>query len=293
MRLTLATRDSELALAQSREVAALLAAHGHECELLPLKTRGDLDLASPLRLIEGKGLFTKEIDRAVLDGHADIAVHSLKDLPVDEEPGLALAAVPPRRSDADVLVSDAADVSALPAGSVIACGSLRRQAQVKRLRQDIEFADIRGNIHTRLRKLRESGWNGLVMALAALQRLGLDHTVRHFPLPILPAAGQGALGIRARAADRDVLQALAAINCAPSMARATAEREFLRALGGGCHIPAGMRSTFQDGNLRLEAAIFDEAGNLLASDQQQASAAAAAAMGEQIGRKLAAAEKRS
>ncbi len=254
MKLRIATRGSELALVQSRWVAAKLSEQGIASELVIIKTRGDVLLDKPLHELGGKGLFTKEVDRAVLDGRADLSVHSFKDMPVEDEPGLKLGAIPERESVRDVLVSNASG------GTRVGCGSLRRKAQLIRLGLGYEFVDVRGNIHTRLEKMQRHNWAGLVVAEAALRRLGLDKSYKYEYLEILPAAGQGALGLRIRDNDPAVAAIVGALNSEATAIAATAEAEFLKRLGGGCHIPAGIYSELNGAEIYLKAGVFSPTG---------------------------------
>lgn len=321
MQLTIATRGSELALAQARLVAAELERQGALCRLEVITTRGDRNLTDPLPQIGGKGLFTREVDEAVLEGRADLAVHSLKDMPVEDEAGLLLAAVPERCSDRDVLVLNM-ELRGVPGWKqevasalakqntpqegvaategmlrllaeqtvLVGCGSLRRQMQLQELVPGLLLQGVRGNIGTRLRKTEEGNWGGVVMAEAALQRLGMADALPYLVLPILPAAGQGALGIRARSTDEAVLRALAGLNHEASAQRALAERAFLRAVGGGCHIPAGVRTLQVRGRLFLQGVLYaGRESGFGAAVRAEAEAAAehAAAAGERLGRELA------
>lgn len=281
MQIRIATRGSELALAQARSVARLLEAQGCTCELVMVKTQGDLVLDRPLTGFAGKGIFTKEVDQAVGEGKADISVHSLKDMPAGDEDGLVLAAVPQRASDRDVLVlnqillgsdkvqeivqnGDFARLGRmLDADMPIGCGSPRRQAQLAAILPGARVCGVRGNIFTRLRKMREHGWAGLVMAEAAIERLGLGLDLQYLSLPFLPAPGQGALGIRARSGDGALLALLEKLSDEEGYCRALAEREFILRFAGGCHIPVGLRSCVDAGELVLEAAEFSARGEVL------------------------------
>jgi hydroxymethylbilane synthase len=239
-RLRLGTRGSALALAQSGQVArALEAAHpGLRVELVPIVTRGDR-LPGDLAKFGGKGLFTEELERGLLDGSLDLAVHSLKDLPVALPEGLLIAAFPPRADPRDVLVSDAAsDLDGLPAGSVVLTGSLRRRAQILLRRPDLHVEGLRGNVDTRLRRWRESGAGGLVLAGAGLARLGLLALPSHSLSAevMLPAPGQGTLALEVRRGGR--AEALCSVlDDAATAAAATAERLVVAAFGGDCTLP--------------------------------------------------------
>lgn len=271
----IATRKSALALAQSRQIAAALEAlhPGLRVELVPLVTRGDQLLDTPLHESGGKGLFTKEIDRALQENAADLAVHSLKDLPTEAAEGLCFAAVPPRENDEDVLVVCSAvspntetmiTLNDIEPGQTIATGSLRRVAQLKRLRPDVAIAPIRGNVDTRIRKLHENGWGGIILAAAGLNRLERFDVVRAaLPDSFLPAAGQGALGLVTRESDAETRRLLAPLEDFSSRLRVAAERAFLHALGGGCHAPAGIRSRLR---LEMDGGVLHLAAGLFAPD---------------------------
>ena len=217
----------------------------------------------------GQGVFTKELQRALLDGEVDLAVHSLKDLPTDAVAGLTLAATPPRGPVGDALVSrKAAAWEELPEGAVIGTGSLRRRTQLWHARPDLSMQDVRGNVDTRLRKLSEGQYDALILAEAGLERLGLAGEITQV-LPkslMLPAVGQGALGLEARADDEQVLAALAPLNHPETHAAVRAERAFLAAMRGGCLAPIGAFGRIESGRLRLSGVVLstDGAKRLLA-----------------------------
>lgn len=263
-RLRLATRGSPLALAQTRAVAAKLAAvwSDRTCELVVVRTTGDrLQSVDPEAPPPGKGLFTKEIEEALLAGEADVAVHSLKDLPVEPTPGLAVAAVPEREDPLDMLIVRAEMGSfEFPEGSVVLTGSPRRRAQWRALFPGVEPKAVRGNIDTRLRKLREGRAAGLILAVAGVRRLGLDlgECVAR-PLTVaemVPAPGQGALGLQCRSDDWETQNVLSKIHDPITAACVSAERAFLAAVGGGCLAPAGALARPLEGgeSLQLEVA---------------------------------------
>ena len=238
----LGTRRSPLAVAQSQTVAdALEAAHpGLKVELVPIETRGDR-LPGDLAPLGGKGLFTAELERGLGDGTFDLAVHSLKDLPVDFDDDLEIAAYPPRADARDVLVSTlAGDLESLPAGAVLLTGASRRRAQILALRPDVSVASVRGNVGTRLRRWKEHGAGGVILAAAGLARLGLDE-VPACPLDpeaMVPAPGQGILAVQARAGSR-MAEAIAHIDDPRTRTAAEAERAIVVALGGNCTLPLG------------------------------------------------------
>lgn len=285
MKITIATRGSELALAQSQDIGSQLESFGCLVSYNVIKTQGDLILDKPLQEIGGKGLFTKEIDNAVLENKADISVHSLKDMPSEDESGLILAAVPKRKSDRDVIVVP--EGAGLPEkGATIACGSLRRRIQLSRIFPDSTFVDVRGNIGTRLQKMKDNKWDGLVMAEAAINRLELTDSLSFYPFDILPAAGQGALGIRARTEDTETIQILQKINDPEAKIQAEAERAFIAGLGGGCHVPAGIRTMIFEEMLFLEGAIFSEDGEMEIRIGLKGEAKNAAIYGKRLAKRL-------
>ncbi|MDR1685559.1 MAG: hydroxymethylbilane synthase [Desulfovibrio sp.] len=268
-RLVIAARGSRLALRQAEHVRDLLAqAHGFDCAIIALKTRGDLVTDAPLHRIGGKGLFVKEIEEALLDGRADIAVHSMKDLPADLPTGLVLGAVPARETPFDMLLSARLPgLDALPAGARVGTGSLRRGAQLKSLRPDLEIALLRGNVDTRLKKLLQGDFDAVVMAAAGLRRLGLEAPFAELLAPprFLPAPGQGALALECRADREDVREALAALHDAEAADCVTAERAFMAGLDAGCRAPVAAVAVLRGGNrtdavLSLEGLIADPEG---------------------------------
>jgi hydroxymethylbilane synthase len=258
VRLRLGTRKSALALAQSGQMARALAARhpGLAVELVPVVTAGDVT-PGDLAAAGGKGLFTEELERGLLDGGLDLAVHSLKDLPVILPDDLGIAAFPERADPRDVLVSAvAAEVDALPEGAVVLTGSLRRRAQLLLRRPDLDIRPLRGNVDTRLRKWRESGAAGVVLAAAGLARLGLTDLPIH-PIPpelLLPAPGQGTLALEARRGTSAF--ALCAALDHPATARAAAaERRVVAAFGGDCTLPLGAWARDDGGQLHLTALL--------------------------------------
>ena len=248
------TRTSQLALWQSKHVAALLeAAWSHvRCELVPLVTQGDRRLDRPLPEIGGKGLFTAELEDALRNGVIDVAVHSLKDLPVEDSPGLTVGAIPSRVDVRDVLIAGPAwSLATLPQQARVGTSSLRRQAQLAAYRPDLRVEPIRGNVDTRLRKVLAGEYHAVVMAAAGLARLGLEAHIREWLdlALMLPAPGQGALGVQCRS-DADLLNLLAPLDDARTRAAVTAERRLLQELGGGCSVPIAALATL-DGAARI------------------------------------------
>ncbi|NOY26455.1 MAG: hydroxymethylbilane synthase [Oligoflexia bacterium] len=236
--LVLGTRGSKLAVTQSQQVAnAITAATGHPVRLEIIHTRGDKVQDRPLAEVGGKGLFTAELEAALLDGSVDLAVHSLKDLPTDDAPGLSLGAFPVRQDPRDVLVG--CSLEDLAQGAVVGTGSLRRREQLAWVRPDLDLQDIRGNVDTRLMKRDRGDYRAIVLAMAGLRRLGIIRDDL-YPLSVeqmVPAVAQGVLGVQCRAEDPVVHQILAGIDHAPTRLCARAERTFLAAFGGGCNVP--------------------------------------------------------
>lgn len=269
-KIILGTRGSELALVQTRETASrLCAAHPElQVEQRIIKTTGDnrldVSLSAPGSL--DKGLFTKELEEALLRGEIHAAVHSLKDLPTELPPKLAVGAILEREDDSDCLASKHdGGWQGLPQGGIVATSSLRRKNQLLLLRPDLETAEIRGNMGTRLRKLLESGTlDGLILAKAAINRLGSDLIPEGIRVTVieemLPAPGQGAIGIECLEDDAETLRILAAIHHEDTARCVNAERDFLKQLGGGCSLPLGARATIQDGQVHLRAALFRNGG---------------------------------
>lgn len=258
--LKIATRKSELALWQANHAAGLLrSAHpGLEVELLPLVTRGDVILDQPLARIGGKGLFLKELEKALLEGAADIAVHSMKDVPVEEAPGLAVEVMLPRANPFDVLLSrDGCKLVELPQGARVGTSSLRRQCQLKSLRPDIEVADLRGNVNTRLRKLDEGRYDAIVLACAGLERLGMGGRITEVlePPRWLPAATQGTIGIQCRAGDQEVIELIRPLQDAEAALRTRAERAVATALQGSCQVPLAAYAESSGRRVHLAALV--------------------------------------
>jgi hydroxymethylbilane synthase len=259
-RLRLATRKSALALWQTEHVAARLrAAHpGLIVELVPMTTRGDRILDRPLAEIGGKGLFLKELENAMLDGEADAAVHSLKDVPMTLEGPFALPAILERADPFDAFVSkDFPDIDALPKGARVGTSSLRRQAQLRARRPDLACEDLRGNVNTRLKKMEDGEYDAIILACAGLERLGLSRHIRHrLEAPgWLPAVAQGAIAVEARAADPAIHALLAVLDHADTRTCVTAERAMNRQLHGSCQLPVAAYATLDGGLLSLEGLV--------------------------------------
>lgn len=288
--LRIGTRRSALARWQAEWVASALQAWGHDVALVPIVTRGDTDQAQPLGAIGGDGLFTKELQRALLADEIDLAVHSLKDLPTEIMPGLTVAATPERAPTADALVSNAGVLlKDLPAGARIGTGSLRRRAQLWHARPDLTMHNIRGNVDTRLRKLDEGEFDAIVLAEAGLTRLGLAAriTERLSPPVMLPAVGQGALGLECRAQDAETRAALADLDHEPTHVAVLAERALLRSLAGGCLAPIAALGRVDDsGHLHLAAVVLSGDGKTRLAAEGVAPSAEAEPLGQHVAAQL-------
>ncbi len=293
--IVLATRKSALALAQSRAFArALQAQHpGLRVALLEVTTTGDRVQDRLLNEIGGKGLFVKEIEEALLDGRADLAVHSLKDVPPELPPGLVIGCMPSREDPRDVLVSrSGAGLAELPAGSVLGTSSLRRRVQVLAFRPDLKLVMLRGNVDTRLRKCREGEVDAILLARAGLVRLGLAEQVTETIAPdvLLPAVGQGTLGVEQRSGDERVAALLAPLAHADTTIAAFAERGVMRAVEGSCQFPVAAYAQRDGAELRLAGFLAEPDGTRARRDELRApwpaSSAEAEAVGAELGRRL-------
>ena len=263
-KLRIGSRGSQLALWQANHTSALLRAQGHEVELETIKTTGDKILDVALAKVGTKGMFTKEIEEALAEGRVDLAVHSLKDLPTELSPGFEIAAITTRENSQDVFCSVRfADIKSLPQGARVGTSSLRRQAQLKALRPDLEIHPLRGNVDTRLRKLANGEYDAVILAAAGLNRLGKTELVKQIiPKDIMcPAAGQGALGIEIRAGDVTTRQLLNFLDDASARASTTCERALLNKLGGGCQVPIGAAAEVRNGVLHLDAVVANPDGS--------------------------------
>lgn len=258
MKIIIGSRGSQLALWQANWVRDRLAAAGYEPQIQIIRTTGDKLQNVPLTSGGTKGLFIKEIEEALLGNSIDLAVHSLKDLPTDQPAGLCVAAVPEREDARDVLISKlGGKLSELPSASRVGTSSLRRQAQLRGLRRDIEIAPMRGNLDTRLRKLDRGDCDALILAAAGVHRLGLrDRITAYFtPNEMCPAVGQGALAIETRGDDKRAKQAVESLDHQPTHLSVRAERATLRGLGGGCQVPIAAYATFAGSELHLVALV--------------------------------------
>ncbi len=292
--IVIGTRGSSLALWQANHVRDVLTDlhDGLSVRLEIIHTKGDKVLDTALHRMLDKGLFTKEIQNALLDGSVDLAVHSLKDLPTQPAPGLSVAAIPSREDPADALVGkDDGGLDAVPQGAEVLTGSLRRRAQLLHGRPDLTVSTVRGNVETRLRKLDESDARAIVLARAGLVRLGLGDriTARLDPAEFLPACGQGALAIETRADDADVRKLLGPLDDAEARAAVTAERAVLAALEGGCQVPVGAYAYVADGTLNLTGMVANLDGTRMlraALTAPRADDEAAAALGLSVAEEL-------
>ncbi len=290
-RIVIATRESALALWQARHVQARIAElyPGVEVEILGMTTEGDRKLGSSLAKIGGKGLFVKELEDALARGRADIAVHSMKDVPMDLLPGHVVGAVPERADPRDAFVSNRySDISALPPGARVGTSSLRRESQLRSWRRDIVVEPLRGNVQTRLRKLDEGQYDAILLAAAGLKRLGLADRIRALLTTdqSLPAAGQGALAIECRAARDDVLALLAPLDHAPTAAAVRAERAVSRTLAGSCNVPLAAYAEVDGERMRLRAYVGSPDGIRTARGAREGAASDAEALGVALAHEL-------
>lgn len=289
--LRIATRHSALALWQAEHVAARLRqAHpGLAVTLVPMSTRGDEILDRALAAIGGKGLFLKELEVALLEDRADIAVHSLKDMPAELDEGFTLAAVLARADVADAFVSvQYGDLPALPPGARVGSSSLRRQAQLRALRPDLQLLDLRGNVQTRLAKLDAGQYDAIILAAAGLERLGLAARIRsRLDAPRwLPAPGQAAIAIEARAGDSAYIELLAPLHDAETATCITAERACNAGLGGSCTLPVGAFAVLGERELHLHALVGDAASGRLLRAELSGPASAPEALGHTLAAQL-------
>ncbi len=291
--LRIGSRGSALALWQAEFVRDWLArVAGARAEIVTIRTAGDHFQQGSVAAIGQKGVFIKEIEDALLAGSVDLAVHSLKDVPTEIPPGLILAAIPERNDPRDCLVSrSGAGLAALPRGARVGTSSLRRQAQLRRARPDVEVRELRGNVDTRLRRVEEGTLDAAVLAYAGLRRLKFDARVSEILSPevMLPAVGQGALAVETRVDDRETRDCLAAFEHAETRAAATAERAVLAALEGGCQVPLGAWGRVEDGRLLLDACVCAVDGSEVVRDRAGGAITGPEVLGRALGEKLLAA----
>ena len=290
--LKIATRQSPLALWQAEHIRARLNALYPDLtvELVKFVTQGDKILDTPLAKIGGKGLFVKELEAALLDGRADLAVHSMKDVPMHLPEGLTLAVICEREDPLDAFVSNYyLHFDELPLGAKVGTSSLRRKCQILQLRPDIEIVDLRGNVGTRLSKLDDGLYDAIILASAGLKRLGLADRIRHCLAPImsLPAVGQGALGLECRSDDAELLKLIAPLQHEETSICVRAERAFNAYLEGGCQVPiAGYATLLNDDQLQIEGRVGSVDGQTLLKEQLVGEIANAEQLGEQLAQRL-------
>ncbi|MGE5736707.1 MAG: hydroxymethylbilane synthase [Acidobacteriota bacterium] len=264
--LRIGSRGSQLALWQANHISARLRERGHQVEIEIIKTTGDKITDVALAKVGTKGMFTKEIEEALAAGRVDLAVHSLKDLPTEVPPDFEIAAITQRENPRDVLVSKKhASIKELPQRARVGTSSLRRQAQLKALRPDLEIYPLRGNVDTRLRKLEAGDYEAIILAAAGVNRLGLTALVKQIiPAEIMcPAAGQGALGIEIRKGDEAIRQHLSFLDDSAARQTTTAERALLNKLGGGCQVPIGAFAELRAKEIHLEGVVAHPDGSLV------------------------------
>jgi hydroxymethylbilane synthase len=287
--LRIGSRGSQLALWQANHISALLRARGHEVEVEVIQTTGDKITDVALAMVGTKGMFTKEIEEALAAGHVDLAVHSLKDLPTELPSGFEIAAVTKREDARDAFCSRLySTIQDLPHGARIGTSSLRRQAQLKAIRPDLDIHPLRGNVDTRLRKLEQGEYDAIILASAGLKRLGKTELVKQIIPPeiMCPAAGQGALAIEIRDGDAATRQHLEFLNDPAARAATTSERALLSRLGGGCQVPIGAFAEMRGGKLHLEAIVADPDGSKLLRESRDGDLNDPEKLGNDVGQTL-------
>jgi hydroxymethylbilane synthase len=285
--LRLGTRKSRLALWQANFVKEKLEALVCKVELVPITTTGDKILDTPLAKIGGKGLFVKEIENALLSGEIDLAVHSLKDVPMIIPEGLTLSAITEREEPYDVLISrNGKKLEELPSGAVVGTSSLRRQVQIKRRRRDLRVEILRGNVDTRLRKLKEGLYDAIVLAYAGVKRMGFSGEISQVLEDFIPAVGQGSLAIETRAEDERVINFVKVLNHQESWLRAMCERAFLRELQGGCQVPIGAYAWIEGDRIKIKGFISDLEGERFLEGYEEGSPQKAEEVGKRLAQRL-------
>src|SRR5438477_84436 len=270
-RLRIGSRGSQLALWQANHISALLRARGHEVEIEIIHTTGDKITDVALAKVGTKGMFTKEIEEALAAGSVDLAVHSLKDLPTELPAGFEIAAITERQDPRDAFCSRKfSNIEDLPKGARVGTSSLRRQAQLKAIRPDLDIYPLRGDVDTRLRKLEQGDYDAVILVAAGLNRVGKTELIKQIvPADIMcPAAGQGALGIEIREGDTKTRERLSFLNDPNARAATTCERALLNSLGGGCQVPIGAFAEMKNGKLHLESIVADPDGSKLLRDSR-------------------------
>jgi len=293
-RLRIGSRGSQLALWQANHISAQLRARGHDVEIEVIHTTGDKITDVPLAQVGtkggfGKGIFTKEIEEALAAGRVDLAVHSLKDLPTEHSPGFEIAAITARQDPRDAFCSRLySKIEDLPQSARVGTSSLRRQAQLKAIRADLDIHPLRGNVDTRLRRLEQGEYDAIILASAGLKRLGKTESIKQiFPAEIMcPAAGQGALGIEIREGDSATRQHLAFLNDDAARTATTCERALLNRLGGGCQVPIGALAELRNGKLHLDAVVADPDGSRLLRESRDGNSNDPEQLGSAVGEAL-------
>ncbi len=288
MRIKIGTRKSKLALWQANFVKNFLQKHwGIEVELVKITTTGDKILDAPLAKIGGKGLFVKEIEQALLEGKIDLAVHSLKDVPMIIPKGLTITAITKREEPYDVLISRTGKgLEELPAGAVVGTSSLRRQVQIKRVRRDLKVEILRGNVDTRMRKLKEGYYDAIVLAMAGVKRMGYEGEVTQVLSQFIPAVGQGSLALETREEDERTRKLLEPLNHRESFLRAICERAFLKKLEGGCQVPMGAHAEIKENKISIRGFISDLEGIKFIEGKKEGNVKNAEKIGEELAEDL-------
>ena len=287
MQLVIGSRGSQLALWQANHIAGRLHDRGHEVAIEIIHTTGDKILDLALAKVGAKGMFTKEIEEALFQDRIDLAVHSLKDLPTEIAPEFEIAAVPKREDPRDAFCSlNYASIERLPRSARVGTSSLRRQAQLRALRPEVQVHALRGNVDTRLRKLESEEYDAIILAIAGLRRLGRIDAIRQIiPIEMMcPAAGQGALAIEIRAEHELVREALTFLDHAATRAETDCERALLQTMGGGCQVPIGANASWQGGKLHLQAVVTSPDGKAVL--RESGTGESPIALGEAVGDKL-------
>ena len=287
MKVRIGTRKSKLALWQANYVKEFLEGKGAEVELVKITTTGDRILNSPLAKIGGKGLFVKEIEQALIEGRIDLAVHSLKDVPMILPEGLTLSCITKRESPYDVLISrDGKKLGELPEGSVVGTSSLRRGVQIKRFRNDLRVEVLRGNVDTRVRKLKEGLYDAIILAHAGVKRMGYEYLITEILEGFIPAVGQGSLAIETRADDKKIYDLVKELDDEESHRIALCERAFLRELEGGCQVPIGAMARVESGKITIRGFISDLEGEKFFEGEESSPYDDPESAGRRLARKL-------
>lgn len=291
MKLKLGTRGSKLAIWQAEWISSLLRQHypGIELQIVPISTKGDRILDSPLSKIGGKGLFIKELEEALFKGEIDIAIHSAKDIPAELPEGMQISAFTCRENPLDVIIShNALKLDALPSGALIGTSSMRRKCQVLAYRRDLKVRDLRGNLDTRLRKLQQGEYDAIIVAAAGMIRLGFQDQITEYVSPeiLMPAVAQGTIAIETCADREDINLCLKPLDHYHTRLAVTAERAFLKAVQGGCQIPVAAHATVSNTGIGISARISDLEGTQILEDQQSGGFGEANKIGEILAKRL-------